>query len=217
MQKMKTMRARVGGAIAVGGVALILAACGSSSSASSTTTASGAGSAGTTTASQTSGAKPASTNVGAGKAVSLSTASGSLGTHLVGAGGRTVYLWQADTNGMSSCSGACAQAWPPVLTKGAPKASSGVTASDLGTTTRSDGTKQVTYKGHPLYYFVQDTTAGATSGQGSAAFGAKWFVVAPSGAAITGSGSGSSGSTTSSSGSSAGGTSTGGGGAASWS
>ena len=86
---------------------------------------------------------------------------------------------------MSSCSGACAQAWPPLLTKGKPTAGTGVNASDLGTTMRSDGTEQVTYKGHPLYYFVADTSAGSTKGQGSDSFGAKWWLVAPSGAAIT--------------------------------
>ncbi len=59
-------------------------------------------------------------------------------------------------------------------------------ASDLGTITRSDGTKQVTYDGHPLYYFVGDSAAGQTNGQGSDNFGAKWWLVAPSGAEITG-------------------------------
>ena len=62
--------------------------------------------------------------------------------------------------------GTCAKAWPPLLTKGNPTAGSGVDASDLGTTMRSDGTEQVTYKGHPLYYFVADTSAGSTKGAG---------------------------------------------------
>ena len=62
---------------------------------------------------------------------------------------------------------------------------SGVNASDLATIARADGTKQVTYKGHPLYYFVDDSGAGMTTGQGSDNFGAKWWLVGPSGAAIS--------------------------------
>ena len=58
-------------------------------------------------------------------------------------------------------------------------------ASDLGTITRSDGTKQVTYDGHPLYYFAGDSGSGTASGQGSDGFGAKWWLVAPSGSDVT--------------------------------
>jgi hypothetical protein len=87
---------------------------------------------------------------------------------------------------MSDCSGACAAAWPPVPATGQLTATGGAKASDLGTITRSDGTKQVTYDGHPLYYFVGDSGPGKTAGQGSDAFGAKWWLVAPSGADITG-------------------------------
>jgi predicted lipoprotein with Yx(FWY)xxD motif len=113
-------------------------------------------------------------------------------TYLTGESGRAIYLWVADKGSTSSCSGACAQAWPPVTTTGSPKAGSGVTASMLGTTKRSDGTEQVTYNGHPLYYFVADTAAGTTKGQGSDSFGAKWWLVTPSGSAITASGGSSS-------------------------
>ena len=73
-------------------------------------------------------------------------------------------------------------------------------SADLGTITRSDGTKQVTYKGHPLYYYISDTKAGQTTGQGSNNFGALWWLVSPSGAAITKSVSGGSSSSSSSSG-----------------
>ena len=86
---------------------------------------------------------------------------------------------------MSACSGACAQAWPPVPAAGTLTASGGAQASDLGTLTRSDGTKQATYDGHPLYYFVGDSGPGQTAGQGSDNFGAKWWLVGPSGAKIT--------------------------------
>jgi predicted lipoprotein with Yx(FWY)xxD motif len=96
-----------------------------------------------------------------------------------------VYLWVADTGDKSTCSGACATAWPPVEAKGKPTAGNGANAADLGTTTRSDGSEQVTYKGHPLYYFIADKSPGQTSGQGSDSFGAKWWLVAPSGVAIT--------------------------------
>jgi predicted lipoprotein with Yx(FWY)xxD motif len=115
----------------------------------------------------------------------VKTAKGSGGTYLAGPDGRALYLWVADTGDKSVCSGACAKAWPPLLTKGTPAAGSGVTSSDLGTTMRSDGTEQVTYKGHPLYYFIVDRSAGSTKGQGSDSFGAKWWLVAPSGTAIT--------------------------------
>ena len=86
---------------------------------------------------------------------------------------------------MSACSGACAAAWPPVPAKGKVTVSGSAKASDLGTITRSDGTKQVTYDGHPLYYFAGDSGPGQTSGQGSDGFGAKWWLVAPSGTQIT--------------------------------
>jgi predicted lipoprotein with Yx(FWY)xxD motif len=104
-----------------------------------------------------------------------------LGRILVNSGGRTLYLFKGDAGTMSTCTGACATAWPPLLATGNPTAATGVTASKLGTTTRSDGTKQVTYNGHPLYLFIMDQKPGQTSGQGVNAFGAAWFVVSPSG------------------------------------
>jgi len=96
-----------------------------------------------------------------------------------------VYLWAKDSGGMSSCSGACASAWPPVTSSSAVTASGGAKSSDLGTITRSDGTKQVTYDGHPLYYYVGDSGPGMSSGQGSDQFGAKWWLVAPTGSDVT--------------------------------
>jgi predicted lipoprotein with Yx(FWY)xxD motif len=137
----------------------------------------------------------AATNYGGGAApnslsgpATISVASSSLGQILVGANGKTLYLFEADTSTQSTCSGACAQAWPPLTTTGAPKAASGASASLLGTTTRSDGTTQVTYSGHPIYYFVSDTKAGDTNGEGSTAFGAGWDVLAPAGTRIEKSG-----------------------------
>jgi len=86
---------------------------------------------------------------------------------------------------MSACTGACAGAWPPVTTTGTATASGSAKASDLGTITRSDGSKQVTYDGHPLYYFSGDSGPGTATGQGSDGFGAKWWLVAPTGSDVT--------------------------------
>jgi predicted lipoprotein with Yx(FWY)xxD motif len=115
----------------------------------------------------------------------ITTQAGSAGAFLTAGSGRAVYLWAKDGMNMSTCSGACAAAWPPVPATGKLTATGGAKASDLGTITRSDGTKQVTYDGHPLYYFAGDSAAGQTNGQGSDNFGAKWWLVASSGAKIT--------------------------------
>jgi predicted lipoprotein with Yx(FWY)xxD motif len=108
-----------------------------------------------------------------------------LGQVLVDSTGQTVYLFLADKGTMSSCNSAsCVQYWPPVLTTGAPVAGTGVNGSLLGTTTRADGTAQVTYAGHPLYRFISDKKPGDVAGQGLSAFGAPWYVVSPSGAQV---------------------------------
>jgi predicted lipoprotein with Yx(FWY)xxD motif len=127
-----------------------------------------------------------------GSSATVGVASNSLGNILVDSQGRTIYLFQQDTGTKSTCSGACATSWPPVRVSGKPKAGSGVKASMLGTTPRSDGKPQVTYNGHPLYLFQGDGSAGDTNGQAITAFGAAWYVVSPAGDAIT-SQSGSSG------------------------
>jgi predicted lipoprotein with Yx(FWY)xxD motif len=112
------------------------------------------------------------------------THASSLGKVLVDGKGRTLYLFEKDKNGRSSCSGECASFWPPLLTSGKAAAGAGVKASLLGTTRRSNGTMQVTYAGHPLYRFALDTKAGQTKGEGLKKFGAEWYVVAPSGKKI---------------------------------
>jgi len=156
--------------------ALVLAACGGSSTSSSS------GSSATPSYGAT---KPSTSNTSnSSGAASVATKTSSLGTFLVDAKGRALYLWDADHGSKSTCSGACAQAWPPLTTTGSPKASGAVKASLLGTTKRTDGSREVTYAGHPLYYFAGDTTPGQTTGQGSDGFGAPWWVVAPSGKAI---------------------------------
>jgi predicted lipoprotein with Yx(FWY)xxD motif len=114
-------------------------------------------------------------------ATSVGTASTPLGTILVDSQGRTLYLFTHDASGTSTCTGACAAAWPPLLTTGAPTAAAGATGALLGTTARTDGTTQVTYNGHPLYRFVKDTSPGQTNGQGVVAFGGSWFAVTVAG------------------------------------
>lgn len=116
----------------------------------------------------------------AGSAAVVGTRSTSLGTVLVGPNGHTLYLLKTDSKDKSSCSGGCATAWPPLTTKGAPKAKGSAKASLLSMFKRG-GVEQVAYKGHPLYYFASDTAAGQTSGEGSNGF----YVVSPNGAAIT--------------------------------
>jgi predicted lipoprotein with Yx(FWY)xxD motif len=123
--------------------------------------------------------------------MTIETHTGSAGTFLTDGSGRAVYMFAKDGTDKSACDGACASAWPPVTTTGSPAASGGAQSSDLGTLTRSNGVKQVTYDGHALYYFAGDSSAGQTNGQGVDGFGAKWWLVAPSGAIITGTGAGS--------------------------
>jgi predicted lipoprotein with Yx(FWY)xxD motif len=82
------------------------------------------------------------------------------------------------------CYGQCAVYWPPLLTSSKPVASGRVKSSLLGTTKRKDGKVQVTYKGHPVYTYLADKKPDQTSGEGSKAFGASWYALAPSGATI---------------------------------
>jgi predicted lipoprotein with Yx(FWY)xxD motif len=114
----------------------------------------------------------------------VAVATSKLGQILVDGTGRTLYLFEADTTGSSTCDATCAQAWPPLIAKGPVTAANGAQATQLGSTTRQDGSTQVTYHGHPLYSFSGDAKAGDTTGQGSHAFGADWYVVAPSGGKI---------------------------------
>jgi predicted lipoprotein with Yx(FWY)xxD motif len=100
-----------------------------------------------------------------------------LGTIVVDGKGMTLYMFEKDKGGKSSCDGACAAAWPPLLTSGTPTAGAGVKTSLLGTTKRSDGSTQVTYHNWPLYYFVKDKAPGDATGQNVDAFGAEWYVL----------------------------------------
>ena len=107
-----------------------------------------------------------------------------LGKVLVDARGHTLYLFEKDKKGTSSCYGACVAYWPPALTRGKPRPGTGVSASLLGVTKRTDGRRQVTYAGRPLYTFIGDKTSGQTSGEGLSNFGATWDAVAPNGHSV---------------------------------
>src|SRR5205085_2200476 len=127
---------------------------------------------------------------------SVGVAQSKLGRILVDGRGRSLYLFEKDRNGKSSCNGACLAYWPPLIASGKPLAKPGVKASLLGRTKRADNRWQVTYKRHPLYTFVGDTKKGQTNGEGLTDFGGSWDVVSPSGAKIeksAGSSSGGSG------------------------
>jgi predicted lipoprotein with Yx(FWY)xxD motif len=158
-------------------LALLITACSSSTKSSSSSPAS-------TPASTSASASAGASSTGA-VAATVTTHSGSAGTFLTDGTGKSLYLFLSDTSTKSTCSGACATFWPPVVATGTLSASGGAATGKLATITRSDGSKQVTYGGHPLYTYKQDTSPGDTNGQGSSFFGAKWWLVAPSGQAIT--------------------------------
>lgn len=142
---------------------LVLGGCSSSPSSSSSTSSSA------TVATSSAGA-----TVSASKSVRY-------GTILVNASGMTLYMLTGDSPTTSICTGACPPIWPPLSTTGTPKAGSGINAHLLGTITRTDGTRQVTYNGHPLYTFSKDTAAGQVNGEGINHFGGIWYVLTTSG------------------------------------
>jgi predicted lipoprotein with Yx(FWY)xxD motif len=146
----------------VAGVSLLAAACGSSIGGYAT------------------GTGQPTTNAGAPVVTSTTIALGNskLGPILVDSAGRSLYLFEADTNGTSACSSAgCVAEWPPLTATGTPQVGAGLAANRLGTTTRADGHQQVTYSGHPLYYFAGDTQPGVTAGQGLNDNGGLWYVL----------------------------------------
>jgi predicted lipoprotein with Yx(FWY)xxD motif len=124
---------------------------------------------------ETSSAAPPQASKGALVALGKTT----LGTVLVDARGRTLYLFEKDKHGKSACYAACAAYWPPLLSTAKPRPGRGVRASLLALTKRTDGKRQVTYAGHPLYTFVGDTKTGQTTGEGLKNFGAAWDTLAP--------------------------------------
>ena len=134
-------------------------------------------------------------------AAKVEAKSSSLGKILTDGSGRTLYLFEKDTGPMSTCSGACAANWPPFTAKSKPAVSGGAASADISLIKRAGGAQQVTYKGHPLYYYAGDKSPGQTNGQGLNFFGAPWFVLSPAGSKVTGKSSSSGGSSTSNGGS----------------
>jgi predicted lipoprotein with Yx(FWY)xxD motif len=157
-------------------VALLIAACGSSSKTTASTHAANASSAVSNNPYSSSSSSSSST-----QAALISTKHDrKLGTILAfGPKHLTVYLFEGDKGQSSSCTGACASVWPPVT--GKPHAMAGATGADLGTIKRSDGTAQVTYKGHPLYLYTKDKDDGDAYGEGLKQFGAEWYALSSSG------------------------------------
>jgi predicted lipoprotein with Yx(FWY)xxD motif len=158
--------------------AIVLAGCGGggSSSSSSTTAKS------TTTSSLPAPPKPPPNAEEGTVFVSLGSAAG-LGLVLADSEGRVLYAFSKDTPEASACEGACAKAWPPLLVEsGEPEPSNGASAARLGTITRGDGTRQVTYAGLPLYTYSGDDQPGQAKGNGVSAFGGTWTALKGSGA-----------------------------------
>jgi predicted lipoprotein with Yx(FWY)xxD motif len=113
----------------------------------------------------------------------VSVAQTSLGPTLVGANGRTLYLFEGDKPNRSTLPAAGFAIWPAFTSAGKPQAGSGTAANEIGTIA---GSGQVTYNGHPLYYYVGDQKPGQTTGQGLNQFGALWYVLSPQGNAVVG-------------------------------
>ena len=169
-----TYRHRISGLAAIAGALLFVAAC-------SSTGASTAPSAAAVPSSAPSAAPSAAGSGAAAGAIAVAMANGTVGAYLTGPDGKTLYVFTADSANTSTCTGTCAQTWPPFTVSSSDTFTpgSGVTGA-LTTFARPDGTMQVAINGFPLYYFSGDTKAGDTTGQGK--FG-KWFVASPTGAA----------------------------------
>src|ERR1700733_158481 len=133
----------------------------------------------------TSGASTTRSQQTGAAASAISVKQTSLGQTLVDANGRTLYLFEADRPNVSTLSAAGQAVWPPFTATTKPRALSGAVAGRIGTVTQPGGGSQVTYNGHPLYYYVGDHSPGQTTGQGLDQFGALWYVLGPGGNALT--------------------------------
>lgn len=159
----------------IAAAALVLADCGGGSG--GTTTGSGGGE---TTGGETHTPANGEAEESGNAYVALASSPG-LGLVLVNSEGFVLYRFDRDWGATSSCYGACAKAWPPLLTEGPPQPSNGASAAQLGTTERKDGSTQVTYAGQPLYTYSGDAKPGQAAGNGTAAFGGSWQALANSG------------------------------------
>jgi predicted lipoprotein with Yx(FWY)xxD motif len=164
------------------GIVLAATACSSGLSSNGSTAAPAASSA--TAQPNTPTASPSASSSTAAMTINLQSVAAIPGKFLADGQGHALYLFEADKSTTSTCTGACAAAWPPVTASVTPMAGSGVSQSLLGTTKRADGTEQLTYNGHPLYYFSADTGSGMAKGQGVKAFGSDWYVVNGKGSKI---------------------------------
>ncbi|MFZ0178562.1 MAG: hypothetical protein WAL84_01650 [Candidatus Dormiibacterota bacterium] len=166
------------------GVAMLVAACGGAGTTGSVYGGSGSRTgntgAGTSSGGYTYGLAPPATG-----ALSVKVAKSGLGSVLTDGKGRTVYLFTRDSGTTSSCSGGCISVWPPVTSPSTVQAGTGASAALLGTTSRGGGQMQVTYNGHPLYYYVGDTNPGDTNGEQLNQFGGLWYAVSPSGMQVS--------------------------------
>ena len=142
----------------------------------------GAGTGSTENATATETAPPSS-SIGTTIKVADAEFEGQSGRILFDGRDRAIYLFEKESSAKSECYGACAEAWLPVVTKGAPAAGGGVQPGKLGTTERTDGTTQVTYNGHPLYYY-EDDPLGEVLCHNVNEFGGLWLVVDPAGNAV---------------------------------
>ena len=170
-------RTRTTFAISVLALAAVLAIAGCGSSSDSSGGVYG-GKSGSTSEAETAKSPPGAES---GAAVLTVASAPKVGAILVDSKGFTVYDFHKDKGTTSSCYGACAGVWPPVLTEGAPQAGEGASASMLGTTKRKDGTAQVTYAGHPLYTYTADKKPGEANGNDIDSFGAEWYALQGSG------------------------------------
>ena len=176
------MRNAISAAVIAAGIALAATACSGSMSSNGTTAAPAASSA--TAQPSTPAAAASAASSMAATTIGLQSASGIDGKFLADGHGRALYLFEADKGSTSACTGACAATWPPATASAMPMAGGGVSQSMLGTAKRADGTEQLTYNGHPLYYFSADTGSGMAKGQGVKAFGSGWYVVNGKGSKI---------------------------------
>jgi predicted lipoprotein with Yx(FWY)xxD motif len=172
-KKLRRIGSATGLATGLAAVALTVAACGSSASSTAQSTPAAGGS-----TTQTSAAAQGSGGAAAGGA-SVLTATVNGNKVLTNAKGFVLYWFAPDTSTTSNCSGSCATYWPPVT--GPVTAGTGVTGT-LGTITRSDGTKQATYDGHPLYTYAGDTAPDQAKGNGLNLSGGLWYEMTVSGA-----------------------------------
>jgi predicted lipoprotein with Yx(FWY)xxD motif len=174
-------RRRLAVAVSLTAALLFSAACGGGSATDSNAVTPESSTPGTTAA-PTTAPSPAPSSVPATDGIAITTAASDFGTMLFDQPGQAIYLFEKETAGLPACYGDCAAAWPPVLTTGNPQATGEVRADLLGTAPRDDGSTQVTYGGHPLYYYAHEAP-GQVLCHDVVEFGGRWLVVTPEGTA----------------------------------